>query len=296
MRQESVSRNELFEEKEGSMKLEKLNLDINELRSLILEALKNKHETQYLTICSHVAALSVQKYNLKPDSRIISLDETTYYLHQDDEDLIRELIWNLIIERVLTIGINSSNAEWPFLKVTAYGEKVLNSNEPIPHDPSGYILRVTKKIPSIDNIIIRYLTESIETYNINMLLSSTIALGCASEKAMLLLIETFSDSIDKEDERIKFKKKIENTFIKTKFEAFKTEYTLKKSNFPKNLNEGFETTFIGIFELIRANRNDAGHPNGKEFTKEHLYANLQVIIPYLEKIYEMLKYFKETKI
>ncbi|TGN18855.1 hypothetical protein [Leptospira idonii] len=277
------------------MRLKKLNIDINEMRSLLLKALKKEKETQYLSICRNVALIAANSYRIGSDASTMTLGSGNYNLDQDDEDLIRELIWNLVIERVLTIGINSSNAAWPFLKVTAYGEKVLNSDEPIPHDPSGYIQRVVEKIPSIDNVIKRYLIESIETYNINMLLSSTIALGCASEKAMVLLIDNFIDSVEDDSEKKKLAKKIENSFIKTRFEIFKSEYTSRKANFPKNINEGFENTLIGIFEMIRANRNEAGHPTGKEFSKEQVYANLQVFITYLEKIYQMITFFKKNR-
>jgi hypothetical protein len=108
-----------------------------------------------------------------------------FYLDPEDEDRVREIIWYLIIERIITIGIDSSNPEWPWLKLTDYGNEVVNSTLPVPHDPSGYIRRIKTEVPSLDPIILRYLEESLSTYNIDAILSSTITLGCASEKALL---------------------------------------------------------------------------------------------------------------
>jgi hypothetical protein len=108
------------------------------------------------------------------------------------------------VEGILTIGINASNTTWPWIKVTEYGRKVLDSEQPIPHDPSGFLERLHQEIPNIDPIIVTYIQEALMTYKINCLLSSTITLGCASEKALLLLIEAYTKALQSEERRKKF--------------------------------------------------------------------------------------------
>ncbi len=274
---------------------EKINLPIplSELHSLVLETFKKKPETQYIGLCSDVANLAIEKKIVSNNKQIGSIGG--FCLGDKDEDRVREIIWDLIVERVVTIGINSSNPEWPHLKLTDYGKKIINSSMPVPHDPSGYVNRIKSEIKNLDPIILTYLEESLKTYNINALLSSTIALGCASEKALLLLIESYKNAIQDIEKQTEFKRKTEKRFIKTQFDNF-TKSLRTLQHIPKDITDGLDIELLGLFEMIRNNRNDAGHPTGKSIDKEHAFANLQVFIPYCKKIYQLISYFQSNQI
>jgi len=274
-----------------------LELPLEEIRSLVLETFKNLSQsdiTQYLTVCSNVASLAVQKQLVQNPSNGL-----TYHVHElssIDQDKIREIIWDLIIERVITIGGNSSNPNWPWLSLTEYGRHVVNSSNPTPHDPSGYLSRINQEIPNIDPIILRYLEESLRTYNINALLSSTITLGCASEKALLILIDSFASAIQDQHRKTKFIADTEGRFIKRQFEVFTKNYSGIEGNLPGDLTDGVNTVLLGIFEMIRNNRNDVGHPTGISISREQVYANLQVFMPYCKKVYSLKSYFESNPI
>lgn len=66
-----------------------------------------------------------------------------------------------------------------------------------PYDPDGYLNALRSDVPDVDDVIITYLTESLHTFRIGSLLSSTITLGCASEKALLLRIGAYGDALPK---------------------------------------------------------------------------------------------------
>lgn len=273
-----------------------LNITLNELRSLVIEVLKKYPQTQYLTICSNVAHLAVEK-GMVTNPYNSPVFGGSFDLGSRDQDLVREVIWDLIIERVLTIGMNSSNPAWPWLSLTSYGKKVVVESElPIPHDPSGYIGRIKAEITNLDPVILVYLEESLNTYNINALLSSTIALGCASEKALLLLIEAYTKSIQDEDNKDRFLKRTNGKFIKTQFEEFSKSLRGVIGVLPSDIRDGLDTVLLGVFEMIRNNRNDVGHPTGKAISKEQLFANIQVFIPYCKKIYKLIDYFDSNPI
>ncbi len=51
---------------------------------------------------------------------------------------------------------------------------------------------------------------------------------------------------------------------------------------------------LGIFEMIRNYRNDAGHPSGKSISREQVYANLQVFIAYCKKVYQLKDFFERN--
>lgn len=272
------------------------NFSLEEIRSLVLEALKDSPQTQYENLCNTVARIAVSK-QLVPNPRgNMSYSGGDFYLQSCDKDKVREIIWNLIIERIMTIGMNSSNPSWPFLRLTDYGQVVVQSTTPTPHDPSGYINRIKNEIPNIDPIILIYLEECLNTYNINALLSSTITLGCASEKALLLLIEAYTMAFQDISRKQKFINNTSGKMIKRQFEEFSKSITTIIGHIPSDVSDGLNTVLLGIFEMIRNNRNDAGHPTGKSISKEQAYANIQVFIPYCKKIYQLINYFNNNPI
>ncbi len=194
----------------------------------------------------------------------------------------------------MTIG-NYNGDTWPWLSLTEYGKKAINSNPPAPNDYTGYLRRVKNEIPQLDPIIETYLEESIRTFNINQLLSSTITLGCASEKALLILIDSFKQSFNDNSKAIAFSKKVEGKFIKTQFDEFDKAIRQILPQLPSELKGGYTTVLIGVFEWIRTNRNDAGHPTGQKIDKDTLFSHLQVFIRYCKYIYQLKSYLDKNK-
>ncbi len=273
--------------------MNRLNLSLQELRSLVLETLApGAGCPQYDMVCKNVAELAIQK-GISQSSDRYGHDRE---LFGPDKDRVREIIWHLIFEGVLAIGSNSSNTAWPWLRVTEYGERVIQSQQPVPHDPSGYLDRLSREIPNLDPIINRYVEESIRTYNINALLASTITLGCASEKALLLLIAAFRDAIADAAKREAFRNKTENKVIKRQFDEFQRSFSTIQGGLPGDLVDGLDIMLTGIFEMIRNNRNDAGHPTGKAIDRDYLFASLQVFIPYCKRVYQLIDYFHSNPI
>lgn len=278
-----------------SYKISRLNIPYNEIRSLVLEFLKNEPNTEYLAICCGVAKIAVDRKIVPHPHLGTVVSGATYFLQEDDQETVREILWNLIIERILTIGINSSNPNWPFLKLTIYGRSVINSEKPIPHDPSGYLNRIKEEIPNIDEVIYRYLEESINTYNIGAYLAASITLGCASEKALLLLIESYTNSIRDSNKQKSFYNKIQGRMIKRQYEEFSKVITTQIGILPKELSDNLTTILLGVFDMIRSNRNDAGHPTGKIIKKDQIFAYLQVFIEYCKRIYGLIDYYENLR-
>lgn len=275
-------------------KVPELKIPFEELKSLVIDSIRSHAPSfEFMNLCNTVGNKAVKKEIVK-NPHPANYQAISYTLQKRDENRVREIIWNLIIERVLTIG-DFYHDSWPHLSLTEYGEKVLESDQPVPNDPSGYLTRIKNEIPELDNVIEIYLSESIKTYNINQLLSATITLGCASEKALLLLIDSYTETFVDNIQQEKFNKKTEGKFIKTKFEEFDKEIKGIMCQLPSDLKDNYTNTLTGIFEMIRRNRNLAGHPTGKQIDKDTLFANLQVFIPYCRYIYELKKYFKDTK-
>lgn len=271
-----------------------IKIPYDELKSLVINSIK-EHENsfEFKNLCNTIGNKVVKRGIVKsphPDN----FQAIYFPLQKKDENRVREILWDLIIERVLTIG-DYQNDSWPHLSLTEYGEKVIESNQPVPNDTNGYLNRIKKEIPDLDSVIELYLSESIRTYNINQLLSATITLGCASEKALLLLIETYRDTFRDNTKQEKFIKKTEGKFIKIQFEEFDKDFRGIMGQLPNDLKDNYRNTLTGIFEMIRRNRNFVGHPTGKQIDKDTLFANLQVFIPYCRFIYDLKRYFINNK-
>lgn len=273
--------------------LPKLELSYEELKTFVIEKIK-EHESGF-EFNNFLDSLARQ-FNAEKIGRSENQSNVTYdsKLSNSDKKIVREIIWDLIIQRVLSIG-SYNNDSWPHLSVTEYGMKIINNYEYFPHDPSKYIERVKGEIPNIDEVILNYLRESISTYNINQLLSASITLGCASEKALLILIEKYTESFEDIVSSQNFERKIKNRMIKIQFEEFQKSFTRLEGNLPKNLMDNFRNILLGVFEMIREQRNLAGHPTGHIVNKEMLFANFQVFVPYCKRIYQLIDYFEKNK-
>jgi hypothetical protein len=227
----------------------------------------------------------------KPPSEFSVGPGGLYTLGEQDGETVREIVWDLIVARVLTIGMNDANPNWPWLKVTAYGKEVINSETPVPHDPSGYLGRVREEIPKIDLVIFTYLEESIRTYSIGAYLSASVMLGCASEKALLLLIDSYINSIKDTRSQESFRSKVEGRMIKRQYDEFSKALSAQIGKLPNELSDNLQTILFGVFDMIRNNRNEAGHPSGKVVKKEQIFAYLQVFIEYCKRIYGLMNYY-----
>ena len=149
-------------------------------------------------------------------------------------------------------------------------------------------------MPNLDLIIITYLNESLHTFRIGCLLSSTIALGCAAEKAILLLIASYRDSL-RQVMKEKFGKNTDGLMIKRQFDEFRKMLVSElRPRLPRDVDEGLDVQLNLIFDFIRNQRNDAGHPTGTIVEREVAYANLVVFPVYLRKVYALLGWVKQN--
>ncbi len=92
-----------------------------------------------------------------------------------------------------------------------------------------------------------------------------------------------------------FLKKVEGKFIKIQFDEFDKSIRQILTQLPSELRGDYITILTGVFQMIRTNRNNAGHPTGKAIDKDTLFGNLQVFIPYCKYIYRLKDYLHQNK-
>ena len=193
-----------------------------------------------------------------------SLKDIPGYKHDEYLSVVREVVQELINTGFLYPGTPGDfNSGYPWLSITAHGAEAFMSEDWLPYDPEGYLRALKEKVPEMDDVTFAYIGESISAFNRRHLLSATITLGVASENLMLILIEAYTNWLE-DLRKTKFQKHIEDRRIATQYKEFKKEFTADVKSLPKELQSDWEIYLDGIFNFVRLNRNDAGHPTGKE--------------------------------
>jgi len=83
--------------------------------------------------------------------------------------------------------------------------------------------------------------------------------------------------------------KLENKVgIVEKFKVVSDELKNKKAILDPGLSNIIENNLDGIFNLIRIQRNESGHPAGIKPDKNQVFANLTVFIMYCKTLYELI--------
>jgi hypothetical protein len=274
----------------------KLDTSYEQTRALVIEVLKSSSSGQLTSLHSNVANFSVKKGIVENPASANFLNPT-YELPRKYKIWIEDILWDLITEGLVRPGLGDGlNQGLPWYHVSEYGKTVLMNHSPQPYDPDGYLTEV-RDIPNIDDVILSYLEESLKAFRIHCHLSSVITLGCASEKAILLLIESCKAAISNPKDQADFEKKTDTLAIKRKHDEFQNLLKAKIIPFlPKELKENLDNYLIGLFSIIRSTRNDAGHPSGKEIRREPLYSYLVTFPEYLKKVYELINWLSKNKI
>ena len=280
------------------MKLTPSNLKYDEMRRIVLNRiLSGDGPGQFRTILNNVAKFLVDnKFCNQTDTYRSIVSRSEYDMADEDANLVNEIVWDLIIERVLAIGLNSANPEWPFLRLTEYGKSLVDSGEEaIIHDVDGMIGILKSNIPQCDKIIISYFIECLETYRINALLASSVMLGCAAEKLICVFFDAYLNWLEhiskKEHDNLA---KAESYNIAKKFTKLTESIKSHKEKIDFSLMEDYDLIVNSIFTIIRKNRNDTGHPTGKHISRDELRLMVYVFIKHCGRVYSLISFFLEN--
>jgi hypothetical protein len=266
---------------------------LEEVRAFVMQALRQGGWNQVENLFTMVGDLKARAQRLDR-SRVINGSQ---FLAPGDRSILLEVIWSLIVQGVLVPGLSDSNQGWPFLRLTQYGARCVAEDRILPHDPDGYLREFRGAIPNVDPTIVEYLTESLQCHIHGLYRAGAVMLGGASEKAVLLLIESYTNSIGDLTKKQQFESGCEKAqSMYRKYELFDKHFASVKPRMPKALTEGVDSLLRGVFDLIRNSRNDAGHPAGGTLVdRDVLYSHLRLFVPYCQRIYGLLGWFEANK-
>jgi cob(I)alamin adenosyltransferase len=168
----------------------------------------------------------------------------------------------------------------------------------LPYEIEKFPQTIRERIPECDEVIIKFVNEAIRAYRADIPIATTFLLGAASEKAIFILIDSFGDAIGDEGNRKSFKERVgKKKVISAKYDEFMASYKACKTKCPDPaISNDLEVILNTMFHFYRITRNDVGHPYIlPDIDKGVLLANLGQFVYYLERIYGLIRYFKENE-
>jgi hypothetical protein len=212
--------------------------------------------------------------------------------------IIQEIFWQFIAQGVITPGINLENPNLPFFRLTEYGKKVIQEDRFLPHDPNGYIDNFKQAVSNPDSVVLGYLEESLRCFVSGCLVASTMMLGIASEVVFLNLCNILLSALNNPIEKKRFNGIMQNISMIAKFEFVRDKLEMimqiKKGVLPPNT----VITLLGVFELIRSQRNDIGHPQETMpvLTKDQVFVYMRMFPQYCSTAEVVESYLKSNKV
>jgi len=211
---------------------------------------------------------------------------------------INEVVWRLLAEGVLSPGFNPANPDLPWFHLTDFGNMVINSSEPNPYDSLGYIKHIRSQIPNPDNTVLAYLAESLSTYRHGHTVASTMMAGIAAERVFLLLCSSMCAAIESAKEKSDFEKILMRFPIKPKFDWMRLRIESLQAAKPTGFPENVSIMITAIYDLLRGQRNDLGHPRETPpmLSREDAFVNLQIFPRYYQTAETIRSFLAANKV
>lgn len=212
--------------------------------------------------------------------------------------LVQDVFWEFIIQGILAPGLNLSNPNLPWFHLTEYGKKVVKVGEFLPHDSTGYLRRFQTEIGIPDATVEIYLKESLDCFTRGNYIASVVMLGVASERAFLILCDALLNALASSSEKSKFENLLKKNAIKPKEDWVLNKIELIQGARPKPLPDNVNVMLTVIFDFIRSQRNNLGHPQETPptVTREDAFVNLRLFPRYYKMLNQVVEYLTTTTV
>ncbi|GAH56760.1 unnamed protein product, partial [marine sediment metagenome] len=219
-------------------------------------------------------------------------------LNRADKTIIVEIIWDLIMERVLTPGNEQSDASFPFVSLTTFGETYARDPSAQYYDADRYVAFLEQLAPDLNPIILQYAQEGINCYRRLLLFASAVMFGAAAEITVLSLLEAIRDATNNAEAKLKLTNMLEGAKLPTIFETItKTlEQLTKNDTIPYSIHQGCNEHLLSLFEMIRVQRNDAVHPKAGEVNRDKVFLTMQTLPTGISCVYKLIGWFNSNEV
>ena len=245
------------------------------LRQVVLEALRSQPRTQFSGVKGRVR-------NLVADY------DTEYDL------LLHEILWELLVQGVLAPGMNSSNLDFPYIHVTDYGMRLLESGGEAPSEVDDYLEKLEADLPlPLDELARTYIQEARLANQAEANIAAMTMLGIATETLVDLVFLAMGSTLNDQEKRnsyFSYLAKIRSD-LRKKFAFLRTE--LYSWDFSEEIRTGIDLHLSALYYLMRLTRNEVGMPEGTPIDDETVKANFLLFPGACRWIYGILNDFSQ---
>ncbi|MGE3293175.1 MAG: hypothetical protein AB7I59_18265 [Geminicoccaceae bacterium] len=251
-----------------------------EVRDVVVDVLHGGEQTQYGASQFESLKLSVREVFARRAGQ--AGQASLLPRNPQDDELVRDVFWDLFRQGAITLGLDNVNPNWPFFRLSYFGARTIGSQSPWRfHDTSSYLAVVRREAPDISDQAAVYLDEAVQAFYAQCLLASSVMLGVAAEAEFLRLLDV---AATRPTVGSRFASAMNEKFVRQKIAKFLPALTAIASRLDRQATEDLETNFAPIQSVLRIARNEAGHPRSTAPHRENVYVNLQLFIPFARQL------------
>lgn len=208
--------------------------------------------------------------------------------------LLLQVFWEFVLDGIVCPGTASGQLAFPFFQLTEHGARVLKEPTYVPHDAIDYMVQLGKAIPAADPTVLAYLREALNCYKHRTIVASMMMLGIAAERVFEILCDSLLAALTDPNERTTFQRilarfpmKPKQDWVTAKFQRIQTPR--RPAGFPDDT----DIVVLAVFNLIRNQRNDLGHPQPSPpvITRDLAYGHLRMFPSYYETVEQLRQFF-----
>lgn len=202
-----------------------------------------------------------------------------------------EALWGLVGDGLVyleTAGQGSGTDNWRW-RLSVEGQRVAKGGAWEPRDPDGYLDRIRREIPDLDDLVELYLTEALQSFSGRCYLATSVMLGVAAEQAFLIMAESYAaSSMSGASAMAKELAKPRSNYFAL-WTEFRKRIEPVRQDLPNGLADAL--TLDAIADLIRLTRNEVGHPTGRQIDEDTARVHLTIAPMYLRKMQLLAAHF-----
>ena len=198
-------------------------------------------------------------------------------------------MWQLIIQDVITVGLNAHNPDLPWFRITDYGQKVLEEERLVPHDPTGYMDELRAIDGPLDmTVASAYAEEALSCFAAGCNVASTLLLGVAAESAFNQLCDSIRPTLSTGDQA-----NLElSVFVRSRHRWLVGRYENLSRAERRRLPKSLDVTLTSLYDLIRRQRNELGHPQPQppQTSREEAFVFFRLLPTFIEDAQALATY------
>jgi hypothetical protein len=218
---------------------------------------------------------------------------------EDFRRIIVDVYWELVSQGVIAPGTAEGDPRPPFFHLTEHGRRCLREVGYSPHDAASYLKQLGQSVPTPDSTVLAYLAESLECFSRGTMVAAVMMLGIASERVFLLICDSLAQSLQDPAEQTTFAKVQDRNAMKPKLDWVSQKFQkIANPKRPKDWPDDADIQLTGIFNFIRCERNEVGHPRESppSVTRDVAYGYLRIFPSYYATAERVRDFLSKNKV